>query len=84
MHRINKALNNGRNSQQRIEKGMLWKKIPEGVLICMHSDTNGEVNKIAEQIAREMIAIGIAVILNPNPSFKEKTVIILVGAQAID
>jgi len=67
-----------------VNRGSFWQKIPEGVLICTYSDTDPQVNAVAERIAREMIALGIAVILNPDSSFPKNTVTILVGAKAIE
>jgi hypothetical protein len=81
---INSTLNAGRNTDSYLQRGMLWKKIPEGILICTHSDTNPQINSVAQRIAGEMIALGIAVILNENSSFPKNTVTILVGAKAID
>jgi hypothetical protein len=81
---INSTLENGRNIKSVVERGSFWKKIPEGVLICTYSDTDPQVNAVAERIIREMIALGIAVIFNPNPSFPKNTVTILVGAKAIE
>jgi hypothetical protein len=81
---INSALENGRSIKSFVNRGSFWQKIPEGVLICTYSDTDPQVNAVAERIAREMIALGIAVILNPDSSFPKNTVTILVGAKAIE
>jgi hypothetical protein len=58
--------------------------MPEGVRICIHADSDREVRDAADTIVTTMVDLGIATLLNPDPSFTRKTVTILVGTLAID
>jgi hypothetical protein len=81
---INETLNLGRNINSFLEKGMFFKKIPEGIFIIIPSDTEQRLKAAAEHIGGEMVALGIAIIITVNPSYPKDRVTIFVGAKAID
>lgn len=78
---LNDVVNTARKTKYDLIRGSLWEKIPEGVLVCVHSTQDAAVMDAANVIGAEMIAVGIAVIMNPNDTFPEHTVTILVGVQ---
>ena len=81
---INEVVNEVRKtSDNQVIRGLSFPRIPQGVWICLQSETNMELVRSAQELAQEMIITGIPVLYETHKSFPGNRITILVGVRAI-